>query len=216
MNGFVVALASGEPTQNLLAEVYRWMADRGYFSDGETFWFAWCEEEVQLPRLLDELEIATDHRWDAVRIFSPKVELRRERRGSGYLTLVLTEDEQLVEALKGVSAQFTIKGQKTFLLIEPGKRLLAGRKLEIGTRTLQGVKYKTIRGVVAFPRELEYGIVASLDEALVAEVVLYYDQEARLQYVRYKGIASRPLPKSAEELKGTNMEAKPYEKRFPD
>lgn len=217
MNGFMVALAPKEPTENLLAEVYRWMAERGAFPEGKTFWFAWCEEEIRLPDSLDNAENAGDPRWDVVRIFSPLVELRRERRGSGYLTIVVTEDEKLIEALKGAPNKFAIQEKpKIFPLTETGKRLLAGQRLDIGSKTPEGVKPDTVRGVVAFPRELVYGVKASLDEALVAEVVLYYDKEARLQYVRYKYIDSRPVPKGAEELEGTDMEVKPYARRFPD
>jgi len=220
MKGFVIALEPREAIENVLTEVYQWLSEQGSFPEAKTFWFAWSEEEIQLPRLLDELKVATDHRWDAVRIFSPNVELRRERRGSGYLTLVATEDEQLVEALVGMPNKFALKEEpKVFPLTETGKRLLAGQKLEIGSKTPKGVKPATVRGVVAFPRELKYELkndmASNLDEALLAEVMLYHDQEARLQYVRYKGIVSKPLPKSAEELKGSDMEMKPYAERFP-
>lgn len=59
------------------------------------------------------------------------------------------------------------------------------------------------RGVVKFPRPLEYDVAGegtgNYDKALVADVYLYFDDEARLQTVRYMRI--RHLPPGDDSIR---------------
>jgi hypothetical protein len=137
--------------------------------DNSSWWFAWNELELVLPRLLaPDAQLAGD--WSALHVFSPQVELRYTRRGGTHRAALLTE---IAPAnLAGWASPDRYHWQS-------GWRLLAGARMR-----LPGGEG---RGVVAFPRPLDYGVPESDERAstLVAQVRRYYDDQARLRATRY-------------------------------
>jgi uncharacterized protein YajQ (UPF0234 family) len=193
--GFILSLTAKENVANPFNAAYQVLSQQELFSEQETFWFAWREEEIKLPSILQDLSLATDTRWDVIRIFSPKAELRFQKRGREQQILLLLEDETKVSQLENTLADFIVKRVRCFPQSEGGKRILAGEKMKLGVSNETGIEKRTTRGVVIFPRELEYkGITADIEEALVAEVREYFDHEKRLQCVRYCRICSHPGP----------------------
>lgn len=150
-----------------------------------TWWFGWCETEITLPGQLDDAA-ALPTTWDLVQIFSPHCELRRVRRGPGWIHLLLTE-QPLPEALhqQWEVAEGNFDAQQTH-------RILWGNRLRMPTA--EG------RGVVRFPRPLDYNLPteqaadpATLEQALVARVWHYLDQQQRLRMVRYSELTHCPV-----------------------
>ncbi len=114
-----------------------------------------------------------------LQIFSPQVELRCVRQGRSRRGLLLME--------AALPPELATWGTPEFCQVMPGLRLLWGSWL----RLPEGDR----RGVVAFPRPLDYGIAeneTSLSNALIADVYLYHDAEARLRTVRYLWLRHMP------------------------
>ena len=144
----------------------------GWLREEESWWFAWCELDIALPQQLRDPAALPDD-WDALHLFSPHVEMRQIRQGAGWRRVLLTENP-LPPALVGWTASGGVYSVKASLRILWGGRL----------RTPGG----DARGVVMFPRALEYGVAGEAeqyDKALVADVWLYHDAEARLFTERY-------------------------------
>ena len=151
------------------------LRELGLFPQEATWWFAWREREIRLPGVLRELA-GLDDGWEVLRVFSPQAELRLGRRGRGKGCWLLLEDQ--AEAVINRWSDGEVLRQ-TACWVEPSRRILWGRKM-----VLPGGR--TVRGEVIFPRELAYDLDGDAPEqALVAEVRLYYDQERRLQTSRY-------------------------------
>ena len=211
--GFILSLKANVDFENPFNATYQALFQQELFPEQETFWFAWREEEIKLPRILNDPSSATALRWDVIRIFSPQAELRCQKRGRERQILLLLEDEAKVSQLVGTDgcgtlANFAVKQVGCFPRIENGRRILAGEKMEIGVAEEAGIGKRSTRGVVIFPRELDYkGIKAAPEAALVAEVRQYFDEEKKLQGVRYCRIYSHPVPQNREEL--GEMEVKP-------
>lgn len=163
----------------------------GWLPEGQSWWCAWNELEILLPqRLGDPAALSTD--WDELRVFSPQAEFRQVRRGTGWRCALLAETPALPAALSGWQPLGTP------YRVVSGLRVLWGRRLRLsGGET---------RGEVLFPRRLDYDVAGESppydQKALVADVRMYYDAEARLQAVRYAGlrhlppgtVVVRPLP----------------------
>jgi len=155
-----------------LAELVAALRQAGWLPTGESWCFAWYELDIQLPqRLRDPDRLPND--WDVLRIFAPRVEYRQVRQGGVWRHSLLTEEAELPATLAGWRLDHVCT-------IVPSLRILWGNRLRLPGR--EG------RGIVTFPRELTYDVTGErehYDEALVADVGLYYDHEARLRTVRY-------------------------------
>jgi hypothetical protein len=141
----------------------------------KTFWFGWNETSLVLPRPFDQRALNPD--WDVVRIFSPHAELRAQWRGPKKVVLLLTEDTELVDALRQMQVFELV--QKFFA--EPGHRVLVGTPPKT---PVPGVSPSALIEI-AFPTALDYGIPANPGQMLVAEVQLYFDNAHRLYLTRY-------------------------------
>lgn len=204
--GFVLLLQVKETSENPFNVAYRTLFQQGLFHDLETFWFAWREEEIRLPGTLEDIALATDRSWDVIRIFSSRAELRRQKRGKEDQILLLLENEARISQLEKALAGLKISHVSSFPFCLEGRRILAGTKMEIGVTKEDGVVKHTTRGVVAFPRELDYkGIKAEPEEAIVADVHQYFDDEKKLRYVRYCRIHSVVIPQRSEEIAETGV-----------
>lgn len=151
----------------------------GWLPAASSWWFGWCELQIALPgRLTDDGAVPTD--WDVVHLFSPQAELRWVRRGERWQPVLLAEAE-LPPGLGGWQrCNSAYSARRT-------QRILWGNRL----RLPEGDG----RGIVQFPRRLDYDIAGeteSLDQAVVADVWAYYDAEERLQTVRYAGLRHTP------------------------
>lgn len=193
----------------------------GLFPKEKSWWFAWHEVDIQLPsRLRDINQLPTD--WDVLHIFSPDAEFRQIRRGRNWQWLLLSEKglpDELIKPRQNKAAEAagivgffktsfgpTKKSESNDkrlppLWIEaskynpiPSRRILWGNALHLPAKGDSGVEEG--RGVVAFPRKLEYDVAneggKNYQNALVADVLLYFDDEARLQTVRYVKIDHLP------------------------
>lgn len=178
------------------SEVVAALRERGLFPDGETWWFAWRKEEIRLPGLLTDLA-PLDEGWDALRVFSPRAELRWGRRGREWGCWLLLE-ESLEKALGDLNETWVIA--RASCPVGGSHRILWGRRMAMpGGRTT--------RGEILFPRELAYSVPGDdPGRALVADVVLYFDAEGRLQTARYARL--RLVVPSADALP-----VEPYVKR---
>jgi hypothetical protein len=190
-DGFVLEVTSKAGQTDCFAAVYEALSD-GCLA--EAFWFAWCETQVVLPRRLskgsDSELIAA--RWDVARVFSDCAELRAQRRGDTRLTLLLTENEGMVQEIEH---GFTVNRHQ--FNVEEQHRILVGKKPQKPVRSNSDALIE-----VAYPRELDYDIApVGRGEMLVAGVVGYYDSLSRLKFVRYRNVGAREI--------GT-IGAKPY------
>jgi hypothetical protein len=147
----------------------------GWLPDAASWWFGWCELQIALPgRLTGDSAVPAD--WDAVHLFSPQAELRWVRRGARWQAALLAE----AELPSGLSGWQRLHGDYS---ARRTRRILWGNRL----RLPEGDG----RGIVQFPRRLDYDITDEterLDQAVVADVWAYYDAEERLQTVRYAGL----------------------------
>jgi hypothetical protein len=157
------------------ASLVKTLQEAGLFPEGETWWFAWNATEIRLPGILDD-PADVEGAWETVRVFSSRAELRFGRwGGKSGCWLLLEEDPQ--EALKDVPGLEVLS--EVTPLVENGVRVFWGKKLHRPDGT-------PFRGEVIFPRVLNYSLPdENLEEAWVADVMLYYDDEHRLQTVRY-------------------------------
>ncbi len=180
--GYVFSWADGNLPP--LSDTLNSLRGIGWLPEEQSWWFAWNELQILLPQRLGDLAaLPTD--WDELRVFSAQAELRQVRQGRGWQRLLLTETRQLPPGISGWQPF------GTHYRVEPSLHILWGRRL----RVAGGEK----RGEVLFPRPLEYdvaGETAPYDQALVADVFLYYDAEARLQAARY--VRLRHLPACAD------------------
>lgn len=165
----------------------------GGLPDGETWWFAWHEPAIRLPGLLSDVAaLPTD--WDTLHLFSPVLEFRQLRRGAGWQWVLLSEaplPDAIAEVWVGLGDYHAV----------PSRRILWGGRVTLPTAE-GGVE--TGRGVVAFPRRLDYEVTGEAeyrDQALMAEVYLYLDEEVRQQSVRYRRLYHLPVgdPRAAVE-----------------
>jgi hypothetical protein len=179
-DGFVLEVRGKAGETDCFAAVYEALADG---SLAEASWFAWCETQIVLPRRLSkgsqsELIAA---RWDVARVFSDCAELRAQRRGDARLTLLLTEDEDVV---REIEHSFAVNRYR--FDVEEGHRILVGKKPQKPVRSNSDALIE-----VAYPRELDYDIApVGRDQVLAAEVVSYYDNMSRLKFVRYRGVVA--------------------------
>lgn len=173
-NGYIYAW--GDASWPGLAEALKALQAAGLLPADRSWWFAWREPDILLPqRLGDPAALPED--WDELRVFSPQVEFRQTRQGPGWRRLLLTETATLPAGLTGWQ-----RLEPAYQATE-GRRVLWGRRLRLagGER----------RGEVRFPRPLDYDVAGEAppyQQALVADVRLYYDAEARLQTARYAGL----------------------------
>jgi len=178
--GFVLRWKGAE--ENPLVAAYEKIKSQCFAE--KTFWFGWNETSLVLPRAFDEQ--ALDPEWDVVRIFSPQAELRAQWRGPKKFVLLLTENEELVDALKE-----TFELVETFLA-EAGYRVLVGM---LPRTPVPGVSQNALIEI-AFPTALEYGVSVGPDEMLVAEVQLYLDNAHRLHLTRYCTVRAEKIGKT--------------------
>lgn len=172
MKGFIIALDTQDP-----AETWGILRHRGYFPDGDTYWFAWNDLDIRLPSRITAMgeqpppEVFHEA-WDLSRVFSPRAELRFERLGSARRLWLLAEGEDPPDLPLATTAREVFQA-------EPGRRILWGERLSLPDGDH--------RGLVAFPRPLDYGLPQDdLAQALGAEICLYYDETLhRLRAVRY-------------------------------
>jgi hypothetical protein len=156
-----------------LAQIVDELLRASSLSAGSCWWFGWHERAIVLPRALRRADELAGN-WDALHVFAPNFELRELRQGRRTQRLLLSEITP-PDKLAGWSA---VGGP---YLVEESLRLLAGGRL----RLPEGQR----RGVVATPRTLDYGLhedLAHVEQTLVVDVLLYYDDEYRLQTVRYR------------------------------
>jgi hypothetical protein len=168
MNGYIQAL-EGDP-----AELLASLAQNGVFPSDATWWFAWNEGEIVLPRPLFTANNPADNRWDVARVFSEKAELRLARVGGRRGAWLLTEDLQAAATLPaaGELESFRVNGG--------GHRILWG-----GDLNMRG---QTEHGLVRFPRPLDYGVSTGKGQRLVADVVLYLDEFGAVRTARYRAL----------------------------
>lgn len=185
-NGYLYRWTGGEPPD--LAYIGRELEQAGLLPREERWWFGWSELTIQLPGRLLDLN-AIDTTLDVVHLFSPQVELRWILRGGRRQVALLTEN-LLPTTLMNWQRQRTEGSYR----VRATRRILWGNRLR-----LPG---DTVRGVVQFPRPLGYDLAGEqallaetsvrADEnplpAIMADVWAYYDEEARLQTVRYARI----------------------------
>lgn len=156
----------------------------GLLSAGAAWWFGWSEQEIALPRPLVDLAPLAEP-WDALHVCAPAAELRLTRRGRAYRAALLTE---------------TASGGAGGWVEAERYHAVAGRRLLAGTRLrLPGGEQ---RGVVAFPRPLDYGVddpAGPQPTTLVADVVLYEDDAGRLRATRYARL--RPVPTGSLQVR---------------
>lgn len=148
---------------------------KGLFPEGETWWFAWREEEIRLPGVLTDLQ-PLDGEWDTLRVFSPRAELRWGQRGKKRGCWLLLEENP--DRVLGELSEAWIRAIAS-CRVQLSHRILWGRRMTIpGNRET--------RGEILFPRPLSYDVPDDDPrQALVADVVLYFDPEGRLQTARY-------------------------------
>ncbi|HID56590.1 TPA: hypothetical protein EYP37_08680 [Candidatus Poribacteria bacterium] len=173
MKGFVLK-AEGETT-----EICQMLMERGMLPSEESFWFAWNEVEILLPRKLNELNEIKGN-WDLIRIFSEQIELRTFRLNGEIVNLILIEGES--------EDEIEIEGTE---LLEVCPNITNGNRIFWGER--MRFSDGEARGVVTFPRVLDYGIQAPLEMALTAKVWNYMDELMRLKHVRYRSIQPAEL-----------------------
>ena len=160
----------------------------GLLPTAASWWFGWHELAIQLPGRLRDLQ-AVPATWDVIHLFSPSIEVRWLRRGDQRQVVLLTE--QTLSAT--LTAWQPLPGQGGYAA-RPTTRILWGNRLD-----LLG---EAVRGVIQFPRRLDYDLpdeTEKLDQAIMAEVWAYYDDEARLQTVRYARLLHHPLPDNPTE-----------------
>ena len=137
-----------------------------------SWWFGWHELAIQLPGRLQTLQ-AIDAAWDVIHLFSKQIEMRWLRRGNQRQALLLTEKTLPATLTMWQPLQGSYRARQT-------KRIFWGNRLQLPGQEA--------RGVVQFPRVLTYDLAneaEKLDQAIMAEVWAYYDEEERLQTVRY-------------------------------
>lgn len=159
----------------------------GWLPDAASWWFGWCELQIALPgRLTGDSAVPTD--WDAVHLFSSQAELRWVRRGARWQAVLLAEGELPPDLAGWQRLNGAYSARRT-------QRILWGNRLRLPDG--DG------RGIVQFPRRLDYDIAGEterLDQAVVADVWAYYDAEDRLQTVRYAGLRhTQPRTRPGEE-----------------
>ncbi|RDV83582.1 hypothetical protein [Ammonifex thiophilus] len=156
---------------------------------GETWWFGWNEGEIRLPTLLKGWREALAEKWEVLRIFSPKAELRQERRGRQVVFSLLVEEE----AYSALPPE--LKGKGDWFLVEKGYHLLAGEP-----RGGRWVKTQ-------YPRYLDYGVAGNDDAYVVVRVYKYRDREnPSFSLVRYAGLVLVPKKERDQE----KWQLKPY------
>ena len=181
-SGYIFGWAGAIPPA--LAEALNALQQTGWLPQAQSWWYAWNELEILLPQRLGDLA-ALPADWDELRVFSAQAEFRQVRQGRDRRQVLLAETDDLPAALSG----WTLLGAPC--QVTSSLRILWGRRL----RMPGGEK----RGEVLFPRPLEYdlaGEAAPYDQAVVADVRLYYDAEARLRTARYAGL--RHLPRGTD------------------
>ncbi len=196
-SGFVLRLEPTAPLVHPLAPVYEALRHQGLFIPDQTWWFAWCETDIRLPRPFNQEVL--DPRWEVVRLFSEVAELRGRRLGERYDVWLLTESEEGVTKLKAGLEGFTVTDSR--FKAEPGRRILAGEMVEVGVWENGRVMVKPKMVVVAYPRPLDYGVEFSPGHGLEAEVQCYFDATGRLRLVRYCAIRQRPRPRTPAEIR---------------
>ncbi|MDW8318511.1 MAG: hypothetical protein RMN53_11810 [Anaerolineae bacterium] len=174
VNGHIFAW--GDASWPGLAEALKALQAAGLLPADQSWWFAWREPDILLPQRLGDPAALPDD-WDELRVFSPPVEFRQTRQGLGWRRLLLAEAETLAAGLTGWQRL------EPSYRVTDGQRVLWGRRLRLagGER----------RGEVRFPRPLDYDVAGEAppyERALVADVRLYYDAEARLHTARYTGL----------------------------
>lgn len=157
-----------------LVRIGRELQQVGLLPTTASWWFGWHELAIQLPGRLQDLQ-AVPTSWDVVHLFSPQIELRWLRRGDRRQVVLLTEQTlpATLTTWQPLPGQDGYTAQRT-------TRILWGNQMN-----LLG---ETVRGAIQFPRRLDYDLadeVGKRDQAVMAEVWAYYDDEARLQTVRY-------------------------------
>jgi len=158
-----------------LTSLVKALQEVGLFPEKEKWWFAWNATEIRLPGVLNAPSDLVGA-WERVHVFSPRAELRFNHRGGKPGCWLLLE-EAPEEALKDVSGLDVLL--KATYQVEKGVRILWGKKLHWPDGTL-------FRGEVIFPRVLNYNLPAdNLEKAWVTDVILYHDDEYRLQTGRY-------------------------------
>lgn len=186
MEGYLLQIAHKDSSEDSFAAVYHTLKSQCL---ANAIWFAWRETEITLPRglTINNERDALSLRWDVARIFTDGAELRAQRRGSSRLTLILTENDKVLQQLeqefKTARWQFDAKN---------GNRILAGKK------PLNPISSNPDALIeVAFPRELDYDVGSvPHGQMLVADVRCYYDNVRRLKFVRYCSIHPRPIRQS--------------------
>jgi hypothetical protein len=161
-----------EQPQPSLADLVHSLRNQGQLPPEQSWWFGWCELEIALPGRLTE-STALPAQWDVVHLFSPQVEVRWLRQHDQWGCWLLTEGPAPAEGWRQTACYTT----------QCSKRILWGNRLRMPDGEA--------RGVVQFPRKLVYDVAdeqGHYDQALVADVRLYYDQEHRLQTVRYMAL----------------------------
>jgi len=158
-----------------------------------SWWFGWNEATLDLPSRLVEAS-ALRSETDVLHVFSPHVEVRWLRRGERRDCLLFCE-EALPASLSGWQ-------QTACYSVVPTQRLLWG----VRQRITQRKERQEQRGVVQFPRSLNYGIAGEdqstrWTDAVVVQALAYYDLEHRLMTVRYATIGHQ-VPGAKEKTDG--------------
>lgn len=156
-----------------LARIITALQDAKWLDPDACWWYGWQELELDIPqRLSDAGRLPTDR--DMLVVFGPQCELRQVRRGRGRQVLLLHEQPELPAALTNIAARMEQYHCR------PSLHILEGGPLQLP----EGPAW----GNVALPRPLNYDLAdgtAPTDHVVVADVVAYYDDEARLRTLRY-------------------------------
>ena len=180
-NGYLYQWCGSDPPD--LVRIGGTLQQAGLLPATASWWFGWHELAIQLPGRLHDLHTVPTT-WDVVHLFSPHVEVRWLRRGDRRQVSLLTEGYLPV----GLTAWQAAPGQ-TGYTARRTTRILWGNQMN-----LLG---ETVRGVIQFPRRLDYDLAdetAQQNQAVMAEVWAYYDNEERLQTVRYARLYHQPQP----------------------
>jgi hypothetical protein len=118
----------------------------------------------------------------------------KEEKTSNFAKILLFKRDETKEEVEqhgfGHSWENSEQSYQTIL----SHRIMWGNRLRKPAK--EGAGVEEARGVVGFPRPLEYDVAGegtgNYDKALVADVRLYFDDEARLQTVRYMRIYLLP------------------------
>jgi len=194
--GFILGFAPVEGAKPALSLAYDALGARGLFPEGGTFWFAWCETDIRLPRPFSP-ELFLPH-WEEVRLFSKQAELRGVRGAAGEEVRLLTEDNSLEKELIAEAGGFVPLA--SHFKVEPGRRLLVGKAGKI-TRVANGRAARRSETVVAaFPLPLDYGTELGERQVWEAEVRYYTDSMGRLRLVRYCTLQALSRPEKMEQI----------------